>query len=192
MARCRTCGKTALNGYEYCIQCNPKPGSASGRAPEGRADGRFRQNRGARPGERDNISSRSHAELAPDYLKNGYFNENGRLREEIFTLDAENVAAVLSANEMTSAAIRRFFNKLRGIDARFKSSRDFESTKEDLYGFYPQAAYAVGRKVAPEQFRKFIEKNIKLAVIDEKHYKGFVEHFQSVVAYFKEKDQRRR
>ena len=69
-----------------------------------------------------------------------------------------------------------------------------ERIKEKLYSFYPSAAYAVSRKntSVPPEFQKFIETNMKLAVKDPKHFKGFVEHFQSVVAYFKEKDNRLR
>jgi len=175
LGTCKICGKQTFEGYTLCPQCNNASKGKSGKA---RAK---------------NKPQTSEQSLSPDYLKNGYFDENGYLREEIFTSEAMHVSDVLSSKGMTSAAIRRFYTKLRGISNRYGTG-DFERIKEKLYSFYPSAAYAVSRKntSVPPEFQKFIETNIKLAVKDPKHFKGFVEHFQSVVAYFKEKDNRRR
>ena len=102
------------------------------------------------------------------------------------------MADVLADRGMKNAALRRFYAKLRGIDNRFLANGDFNEVQQKLYSFHPDVAYAVGRKVVPPEFQNFIDTNIKLAVKGANHFKGFIDHFQSVVAYFKEQDSRNR
>lgn len=184
MGTCRICGKQTLGEHQYCIQCS------SAYIGDRSAEKRDRGHHGGSPARQGQAESTSTG-LGSNYLKDGYFNDSGYLREEIYTTEATRVAGVLSSKNMTSAALRRFFNKLRGIDSRFKSGSDFEEIKPGLYAFQRDVAYAVGRGVVPEEFRQFINTNIRLAIIDPKHFKGFVEHFQSVLAYFKESANRR-
>ncbi|WP_027365631.1 type III-A CRISPR-associated protein Csm2 [Desulfotruncus alcoholivorax] len=178
MGKCRDCGKTTFDNYQYCPQCF----SAH------KGDGRIHSG-SFKPQQRPEYNAPG---LGSDYLQNGYFYDQGYLREEIFTSEAELVAAVLSAKGMTSASLRRFYNKLRGIYARYKDNANFEEIKPGLYSFYPNVADAVARNDnVPEEFRRFINTNIKLAVKDPQHLAGFVEHFQSVLAYFKDNSNRR-
>ena len=124
--------------------------------------------------------------LPNDYLKNGYFDGNGYLREGIYKDDAKKVATVLSENKMTPTSLRAFYNKLKAIENRYKTSNNFDSIKPSLYAFERDAAYQVSRGVVPEQFRFFINKNSELAVKGPDFFKGFAEHFLSVLAYFKD------
>ena len=60
----------------------------------------------------------------------------------------------------------------------------FEAVKADIYAFKRDVVYQVGREVAPEEFRQFIDRNVELAVQDEESFrKGFLQHFESVLAY---------
>ncbi|WP_238457118.1 type III-A CRISPR-associated protein Csm2 [Desulforamulus hydrothermalis] len=167
-----------MGDYQYCIQCNPRetPKKQQG----GTVDRHYSQ---------VNVNAR----LKPDYLKEGYYNDQGYLRKEIFTKEAEMVAGVLAAGGMTSASLRRFYNKLRDIYTRYKDNKNFDEIKPDLYKFYPNANYAVRRKTAtvPEAFLIFINTNVALAEQSPRNLIGFVEHFQSVVAYFKDNEGRR-
>ena len=44
---------------------------------------------------------------------------------------------------------------------------------------------AIGRRVVPEEFQQFINRNVELAVEDEQSFRrGFLQHFESVLAYF--------
>lgn len=184
MGICKSCGKPTLGDYQYCMQCNSA--RRESRPPE-RNDRRQYGNSPSRAGQIDTRPG-----LGPDYLKDGYFNDKGYLSEGIYTSDAVRVAEVLSAKGMTRASLRRFYNKLRGIHSRFKDTKNFDEIKPGLYSFYPNVADAISRNNnVPEEFRQFIDKNIKLAVKDKEHFFGFVEHFQSVLAYFKESGGRR-
>ena len=126
--------------------------------------------------------------FGPDYLAEGYFEaKNGKryLRPEVIDTTAMDVAKVLGTRGMKSNQLRRFFNKARGIESKLTRDRDFEAIKMDIYGFKRDVAYQVGRKLVPDDFQQFINRNVELAVQDEESFrKGFLQHFESVLAYF--------
>jgi CspA family cold shock protein len=122
------------------------------------------------------------------YLEGGYFEKvEGVERVKPAMVDewAEAVALMLIAGDMKTHQLRRFFNKARAIESRLYSGKPFPAVVTDIHTFKRDAADAVSRGVAPEAFKDFIERNVKLAVRDEDSFrKGFVEHFQSIVAFF--------
>ncbi len=126
--------------------------------------------------------------FGPDYLPGGYFEQkDGKcyLRPEVIDTTAIDVAKTLGNREMKSSQLRRFFNKARGIEAKLNRTNDFEAIKTDIYGFKRDVAYQVGRKVVPDEFQQFINRNVELAVQDEKSFReGFLQHFESILAYF--------
>ncbi len=125
--------------------------------------------------------------LPADYLNKGYFDDRGYLRAGIFKEEAKAVANVLASLKMTATSLRAFYNKLKAIENRYKSANNnFELVKPNLYAFERDVAYQVSRGVVSEAFREFINKNSALAIKGPKEFKGFVEHFLSVLAYFKD------
>ena len=127
------------------------------------------------------------AGLPEGYLSNGYFDEKGYLREGLFKDEAKEVAKVLAALRMTPTSLRAFYNKLIAIENKYKSSdNNFDLIKPNIYAFERDVAYQVSRGVVSEEFRKFINKNADLAKKGPKEFKGFKEHFLSVLAYFKD------
>lgn len=184
MGRCRICGKATLDDLELCIQCSS---AQRGSRPPERRDRRPHSGSPTRGGRPERASSG----LGSDYLQEGYF-KGEYLRKEIFTSEAERVADLLSARGMTSASLRRFYNKLRGIYSRYNDTKNFAEIKPGLYSLYPNVADAVSRNAnVPQEFRQFINANLKEAEKGPEHLKGFVEHYQSVLAYFKETQVRR-
>jgi CRISPR type III-A-associated protein Csm2 len=123
--------------------------------------------------------------FGPDYLKDGYFDDKGYLRPEVLDTTAMEAAKRLGNAGMKSAQLRRFFNKARGIEVRLGREKDFGAIKADILSFKSDVVYQVGRKVVPDEFKQFIDRNVELAVAGEKSFKeGFLQHFQSVLAYF--------
>jgi len=119
-----------------------------------------------------------------DYLEDGYFDEKGNVKPDLVDTWAEQVAQILGKSGITSHQLRRFFNQLRAIEAKLESE-DFDAIRSDIHALKRDAAYAVGRGVVKEEFKEFIDRNVELAVLDEDSFrKGFIEHFQSVLAYF--------
>jgi CRISPR type III-A-associated protein Csm2 len=131
------------------------------------------------------------ATLRDGYLQGGYFdvkNEKHYIKEDVFIKWAVDVSTDLKKQGMSSTAIRNFFNKLRAVEYNYKSTKDFDRTRQDIYAFCRDVKYTENRGVTPELFTKFIEANIAEAKKDDEHFKAFVEHFQSVIAYFKDKN----
>ncbi len=118
------------------------------------------------------------------YLEGGYFDEKGNIKPAVVDTWAEQVVQILGRSGITSHQLRRFFNQLRAIEAKL-DTEDFSAVRSDIYTLKRDAAYAVGRGVIKENFKEFIDRNVELAVQDEASFrKGFIEHFQSVLAYF--------
>lgn len=125
--------------------------------------------------------------LPPDYLKTGYFDDKDQLREGIYKDDAKLVAGILANNKMSANSLRAFYNKLKAIESKYKTSgNNFDLIRPTLFAFERDVAYQVSRQVVPEDFRTFINANAELAAKGPKEFKGFVEHFLSVLAYFKD------
>ncbi len=122
-----------------------------------------------------------------DYLKEGYFDANGHLRVEVVETEAVKAAKWLGNAEpkMTSHQLRRFFNKMRALEQRLEREPDFGAIRAGIAAFGRDAAYAVGRGVAPEVLKVIVDRNVALAQRDERSFReGFMEHFESIVAYF--------
>ena len=126
--------------------------------------------------------------FGPGYLRDGYFKEkDGKdyIRPEVLDSLAMDVARAFGNRGMKIAQLRRFFNKARGIEAKLKRTGDFEAIKADIYAFKRDVAYQVGRGVVPQEFQQFIDRNVELAVQEEKSFRqGFLQHFESALAYF--------
>jgi CRISPR-associated protein, Csm2 family len=127
-------------------------------------------------------------------LKSGYFDGNDNLKCELLTSLAEQVARDLGKSGITSTQLRRFFTQVRSIERKLGQQQDFLALVPQIQCLKPMAANYVGkgnnqwelerRKI----FKQFIDLNVELATRDEKGFsfkKGFVPHFESVIAYYK-------
>lgn len=147
------------------------------------------RSRAARPNKTDRpkLTKKTEFNFGPEYLQEGYFTDESQkyLRPAILDTLAMDVARALGNAGIKSSQLRRFFNKARSIESKLDRVDDFEAIKADVYGFKRDVAYQVGRGVVPQQFQQFIDRNVELAVRDEDSFrKGFLQHFESVLAYF--------
>lgn len=95
----------------------------------------------------------------------------------------ERLAQTFLREGLTSTQLRRFFNRSRAIE---QQGLPFERLREEILSLKPIVAASVGRGTAPEVFKVFIDKNVDLAVESpDSLSRGFLTHFQSVVAYLK-------
>ena len=95
-----------------------------------------------------------------------------------------------SPKKLTSSQIRRVFGAVKKIQA------DFENSKDEIVLLNPKLAYAVGRDY-DKQFRKNKTKIKELYEVlnpliseikeDQIKFKNFVNVFEAIVAYHKEK-----
>lgn len=123
--------------------------------------------------------------LPRGYLEKGYFDKEGNVLPEVIQQWPQQVAQTfLRANpKLASTQLRRFFNRARAIE---QQNLPFERLREEIISLKPIAAASVGRKTAPDIFKVFIDRNVDLAVNSlDSFSRGFLTHFQSVVAYVK-------
>lgn len=143
-------------------------------------------------------SSPRHADAAPQrtagpglpegYLRSGYFDETGSLRPELIVEQARSIAEELDRAKLSTAALRRFFGMTRRAESRLEAERSFAVVRADILALKPFAASAQTREVIPSLFREFLDRNVEQAVLGEREFlKGFLPHFQYVVAYFPKK-----
>jgi CRISPR type III-A-associated protein Csm2 len=124
--------------------------------------------------------------LPQGYLQGGYFQPSGSLRPEVIVGWAEEVARALgdSRPEMTYTQLRRFYNKTLSIKQKLEAGSPFSQLVGGLLTLKRDAADSVGKENAPHLFKEFVDRNVDLAVKGEENFKkGFLQHFQSVVAY---------
>jgi len=130
------------------------------------------------------------ASLPPGYLRNGYFDGKDNVLPEVMIDWPKDIATKLAnaRPEMKSSQLRNFFGEARHIEGQLSAGKDFESLRGRILQLDSYAASARTRGNAPPLFKEFIEQNVKWAAKDEKSFvKGFIPHFESVVAYFPKK-----
>ena len=124
--------------------------------------------------------------LPAGYLAKGYFDDKGNVLPEVIQEWPSQLAQVFKRSGPKSTQLRRFYNKAKAIEQKLKSGQSFERLKEEIETLKPLAAAAVGKKNAPELFREFMDLNVhRAAESPEAFARGFIVHFQSVVAYTK-------
>jgi len=127
--------------------------------------------------------------LPEGYLKRGYFDAEGNLWPEVVIDWPMDLAGKLKQASMSSSQFRRFFNRARFLEDRYRSHAiGFGRVKEELRILQSLAAASVGRKNAPPLFLEMFETNVNVTVAsstEEAFCRGFMTHMQSVVAYLK-------
>lgn len=122
-------------------------------------------------------------------LKNGYYDENGNLRNELIVDEADKLGEILAVKDrLSKSQLRNFFNEVKALDAKIERD-NFDENLPYILMLKAKASYAYkgGRNSnIPKSFKEFIETNIDL--IEEKRdietFRGFVNFFETVVAYF--------
>jgi CRISPR-associated protein Csm2 len=127
----------------------------------------------------------THESLPPEYLtklSQGYFDGNGNLWEDFVTTMANNIA--LSFKGLKNHQLRRFYEHAKAAENRLKMTDDWDAVNLDVKKLVPFISEAQGKGKIPQSFYEFIDKNIKVIKERKDFEKGFIEHFQAVVAFF--------
>jgi CRISPR type III-A-associated protein Csm2 len=138
------------------------------------------------------------ATLPGNYLKDGYFDSEGHLRPEVVGDVAQKVAETIRSQRvgrepMGYGQLRSFWHLTQAIRNKLGMEGSFADVKADIRQLSAKAAYAVSREVAPPVFKDFIDRNVELALgSPDAFQKGFVRHFEAVVAFFRYAEFRQR
>lgn len=130
------------------------------------------------------------AKLPDGYLEGGYFDEKGNLKRRYIEKDgdADSIAKNLGSAKpaMTNHQLRRFYGHVRNAANRLDMTGNFPAVYIDLKSLEPFVSEAKGKGKIPDMFYDFIINNLKAINEgrEDDFTKGFMEHFQAVVAYF--------
>jgi len=110
----------------------------------------------------------------------------------LITSTAEEIAKRLGIGGVTTNQLRRFYTKAKAAEQRLKAGEPFSSVTASILELKQHAANAVGRAQGRNEeaglklLKQFIDRNVEQATENEKAFlKGFLPHFQGVIAYFK-------
>jgi CRISPR/Cas system CSM-associated protein Csm2 small subunit len=114
-----------------------------------------------------------------------YFTSEGCTRIEMVTTQAAKLARTFEGTGLRRHQLRAFYDHAKRQLVRLAYGTPFEEIRSEIGRLQGFAAYREGRPVnpLPSSFRQFIDLNVA-AVVDQKTFqKGFMPHFEAVVAY---------
>lgn len=127
--------------------------------------------------------------LPDNYLKEGYFDPQGVRHRELYFDWAVSISESLKTAKMTSTALRKYFNQAKQISRLVEAdSQRFEQKKHELLLLKAKVFNAAKKKRSntPMLMHEFIEKNVREAEKSLINLTVFIDHFECIVAYFKE------
>ena len=157
--------RDALQGAGFRPQ---KPrGSGSGGPPRSQAGGR---DAGANP-------------FPQGYPR--YFAPGGHARVELITLEAGNLAAQFESDKLKRHQLRSFYDHAKRQLQRLAYGVPFGEVHPEIARLKAFAADRAGRaeNALPLSFKQFIDRNVEAVTDNATFQKGFMPHFEAVVAY---------
>lgn len=114
-----------------------------------------------------------------------YFDADGVLKPEYVTTLAENIARELgqARPRMTMHQLRAFYDHVKRQENALKNHRPFKEVLVEISKLKAIASERASKEKIPDYFRDFIDRNVDKSKDEDAFLKGFVEHFQAVVAY---------
>jgi len=127
--------------------------------------------------------------LWPDYLKGGYFDEQGCLKVEYVSREkVEPLAKAMCSGHpgLTTHQVRRFFGHCRTLETRLKAGgASWNTILPEVKKLDIAAADAVAKSQPkiPLLFHDFIRRNVDAIKIEKDFLRGFLPHFEALVGF---------
>lgn len=122
-------------------------------------------------------------------LHKGYFvSGTNYLRGVFYVFYPQRLAKVfkIDSRKNKSYQINKYFRYLKTLQGEFKRKQNFMYVESKINEIIPLITYAKNKSVISEEFEKFIQENLQLALLDINNFNcGLIPHFQSLVAYSK-------
>jgi CRISPR type III-A-associated protein Csm2 len=114
-----------------------------------------------------------------------YFDADKVLKPEFVTDLAEDIATELgqARPRMTMHQLRAFYAHVKRQENALKNHRPFKEVLVEISKLRAIASERASKEKIPGYFRDFIDRNVDKSKDEDAFLKGFVEHFQAVVAY---------
>lgn len=144
----------------------------------------------------DSRGNRAAPEFPEDYLRGGYFETiNGKqnIKREYILDFAEEVTEAIKQGysqekgmEFSIGQIRKCFDTCRRIEMKLiNNNYDFKTVEGDLARLIPMIRDARARRNVPHILVEFIQKNVSQVKTHQDFLKGFLLHFEAVMANLK-------
>ena len=113
-----------------------------------------------------------------------YFTKDGYTRVELLKEEAERLADRFAAERLTRHQLRAFYDHAKKQLQKLQYGTPFPEVHPEVARLKAFAADRAARaNPIPRSFKEFIDRNVD-AIADEKSFeKGFMPHFEAVVAY---------
>lgn len=119
-------------------------------------------------------------------LSNGYFIKDDFIKREFVLEYAKELANEFTKNESVNkpTQIRKYFDYCDKINGIYKVKRNFLYVQAELPKVISHLNNALKKSLISKDFVTFMEKNVDLAIIEEKNFvKGFIPHFEAVIGF---------
>ena len=119
----------------------------------------------------------------PGYPK--YLTDEGHTRVELITGEAENLAVRFEADRLKRHQLRAFYDHAKRQLQRLVYGAPFGEVHPEIARLKAFAADRYGRadNALPKSFKDFIDRNVDAVTDAASFQKGFMRHFEAVVAY---------
>jgi CRISPR type III-A-associated protein Csm2 len=114
-----------------------------------------------------------------------YFDADGLLKPEFVTELAEEIAQRLGNErpKMGMHQLRAFYGHVKLQEGALQRGRPFKEVYLEIAKLKPFASERANKDKVPKYFEQFIARNVDKVKDADTFLRGFVEHFQAVVAY---------
>ncbi len=114
-----------------------------------------------------------------------YFTEDGHTRVELVAEEAQRIAEQLVADGLTRRQLRVFYDHAMRQLQRLQYGNEFGEVHPQVVRLKAAAADRAARRTnnIPPSFKEFIDRNIDKVMDKESFIRGFMPHFEAVVAY---------
>ncbi|MGQ9730347.1 MAG: hypothetical protein ACUVX8_03665 [Candidatus Zipacnadales bacterium] len=173
-ATCPQCGKRKKPKYPLCFDCSQKE-----KTPYQKAGG----------GDPASPSSR----LPDDLVFDTFYDENGKLRKELFFQAPQKVADLFRRKQVTKASVRQLYQGLRSFVRPLQDKQiDFDTARERFSIFYVERIVRqVQRGFMLPVVADVIERHKDLALSDEQEMIGLFRYVTNILCYFGDKEESR-
>lgn len=113
-----------------------------------------------------------------------YFTSEGYTRVELLKDEAERIAERFIAERLKRHQLRAFYDHAKKQLQRLRYGAVFPEVHPEIARLKEFAAYRAARSdPIPRSFKQFIDHNVEAATDQKSFEKGFMPHFEAVVAY---------
>ncbi len=131
-----------------------------------------------------------------------YFSEDGKIREDLFSDEAEKVVKCFIAKngnrdykeyrgqrklvkKLSSSQIRKFYEEVLNFKMQLDNEKDFREILPYFRMLKAKANVAYERDVINTNFKKFIDDNVDYVGDNKKRFDIFCTFFEAILAYAK-------